>query len=92
MSKFSKRKRISSYLSARRDLPADQKLCPRCLNIIPKEKTRCPACSYSPWIWKINLGFLLLTLVIALFLFLLIPLLTSSNGTRGGRPVSSFSR
>ena len=63
------------------DVRPDQKLCKRCRSLISFELQRCPFCGNAPWRWHPNARFLVLTLIICIFLFVLFPLLNNRDKT-----------
>ena len=60
-------------------LRPDQKRCRRCKGVVILEQVRCPFCGNTPWLWNPNVRLLIVTIVIALFLLLLMPLVTNRD-------------
>lgn len=63
-------------------LPSYKKSCPRCARVMKSDATRCPSCGCSPWKWHVKPAYLIISLVIAVFLFILVPMLTTGNSQR----------
>jgi hypothetical protein len=63
------------------DIRPDQKLCRRCNSVISLELQRCPFCGNAPWRWHQNARFLIVTLLICIFVFILFPLITNHEKT-----------
>lgn len=79
---FTKPDKNSSHASAGQpDVRPDQKLCKRCRSLISFDLDRCPFCGNAPWRWHPNARFLIITLLICLFLFVLFPLLSNREKT-----------
>ena len=57
----------------------DQKLCGRCGNLVSQELQRCPFCRHAPWTWHPNSRLLIITLLICLFLFVLLPIVNNRD-------------
>ncbi len=57
-------------------LRPDQKRCHKCQGVLIHEQQRCPFCGNAPWYWNPSSRFLLVTVIIAVFLLLLLPLMT----------------
>ena len=62
-------------------LRPDQKRCRRCKCVVLLEQQRCPFCGNAPWLWHPNSRFFIITVVIAIFLMLLLPLMTNRDRT-----------
>lgn len=69
------RHRLSKSSNGHR-LKPHQKACPKCHRIVHIDLARCPSCEHAPWSWNPNRNFLLITVIIALFLFVLVPMMT----------------
>jgi hypothetical protein len=69
------------------DLRPDQKRCRRCKAAVILEQQRCPFCGNAPWLWNPNSRFLIVTIIVALFLLLLLPLMGKNDPPRS-TPVS----
>jgi hypothetical protein len=63
------------------DIRPDQKLCLRCSSVISFELQRCPFCGNAPWRWHQNARFLIITLLLCVFLFILFPLINNHEKT-----------
>ena len=77
MSLIGPRKKKPRSVEPEYEIRPDQKLCRRCNSVIAHELVRCPFCGNAPWKWHPNARLLIITLLIALFMFILFPLLTS---------------
>ena len=64
-------------------LPAHQKACPKCERIVHVDLERCPSCAHAPWTWHPNARFLVITVIIATFMLILVPILTSPDNSYG---------
>lgn len=83
---------MPSRMSPRKNrLRAYQKACPSCGRITHADLKHCPACN-TPWRQRFNPGLLLVTLFVALFLFVLVPAMTSTNRSLRSPAPSSFER
>jgi hypothetical protein len=49
-----------------RALPTYQKNCPQCRQIVHADLSRCASCGHSPWVWRANTRYLMLTLLFAI--------------------------
>jgi len=72
-------KKFQSRHANGQQLHAHQKACPRCRHVVHVDMARCPSCGHAPWRWNPNLRFLVITLIIAGFLLILVPLLTANE-------------
>jgi uncharacterized paraquat-inducible protein A len=70
--------------STQQELRPDQKRCRRCKCIVILEQQRCPFCGNAPWLWHPNSRFFIVTVVIAVLLLFLLPLMTKHD-----RPMST---
>lgn len=78
-------------MSRKSRLRTYQKACLQCGRITHADLKRCPFC-YTPWKQRINPGLLLVTLFIALFLFVLIPAMTTADHSLRASAPASFAR
>ena len=60
-------------------LRPDQKRCRRCKAALLLEQQRCPFCGNSPWLWHPNSRFLVVSIIIAIFLMFLLPLMMKKD-------------
>lgn len=58
-------------------LRPDQKRCRKCKGVVILEQVRCPFCGNAPWLWHPNSRLFVVTIIVALFLLLLLPLMTN---------------
>ena len=65
-----------SAVAYEQQLRPDQKRCRRCRCALLLEQQRCPFCGNAPWLWHPNSRFLIVTVVIAVFILLLLPLMS----------------
>ncbi len=83
MSPLDQIKQFFPGIAKDRKLAGNQKACPKCRRVLHIEAVKCPSCAYSPWAWHPNSRFVLITLIIAAFLFILMPLLTAPDSSYG---------
>lgn len=61
------------------ELRPDQKRCRKCRATLILEQKRCPFCGNAPWYWQPNARFLVVTIIVAIFLLLLLPMMTKKD-------------